>query len=201
MRLSIVMATAVVLGLSLGQAFGKVIIREKTKYYTITGKTGAQIARSIDRKGPKLGRHRHAIATTDSLLRVLDIKTAIKRDRCRVTSATIRLDLTYTYPRWKNRRTTSPALRKAWDRFMERVVVHEKHHGKIAQKHARAMEKELRKVRGSVSKKCRDFNRDARKRFARLSKRIDREHARFDRREGRPTARVRRLQRALYRAR
>ena len=177
-------------------AEARVIVRERVQYYNITGKTGAQIMRSISRRGPRGTGARHAIATTQISMR-LDLKPVVRGRRCVYASTTVYLDLTYRYPRWRNQRGASSRVRSAWKRFYGRVVAHEKQHGAIARKYAARIDREFKRTRRSVRNGCRDSGNRQARRFQALVRQHDREHARFDRRESRASARVRRLERAL----
>ncbi|MEL6947049.1 MAG: DUF922 domain-containing protein [Pseudomonadota bacterium] len=174
----------------------RVIVKERTKYYAIRGKTGRDIFRSIGLRSKRGAGVQHAIATTTSNIRVSNVKTAIRRSRCVVVSAEVRLNLTYRYPRWRGR-GASPAVRKAWKDFFAHAVRHENTHGSISKKYARRIYNELKRTTGRVSRQCSDFSSKARRKFARLSKNLDAEHRRFDRREARRWSRNVRLQRAL----
>ncbi|MEL6752303.1 MAG: DUF922 domain-containing protein [Pseudomonadota bacterium] len=180
--------------------WAKVNVTERTKTYTISGKNGQELSRSIVKKGLKAVNTRHAIATTQTRLRIRNVKTAIRRNRCVVTDVDVDLSLTYTYPRWVDRNKASPRIRKAWDKFYAQVVRHEEQHGRIAKDFARDVSKLVKRASGRVSRDCKDFGLTQRRKLERAASRSARRHARFDRREGRAFSRVRRLQRSLLRA-
>ncbi len=173
-------------------------ITERTKFYSISGKTGKQIFGSITRRGPRRG---HAIATTKTSVQVRNLRTKIRGRRCVVRSADVIVKLTYTLPRWRASRRASKRVQKGWKAFSARVKRHEDVHGQISKKYAKRLYREILRMKGRVSRKCSDFGEKASRRIARLQRRADREHARFDRREGSRRARVRRLQLALLKAR
>jgi len=173
-------------------------IKERTKYYSISGKTGKQLFRSIGRKGPRRG---HAIATTRTDVKVRNIRTKKRGRSCIVTRADVIVTLTYTLPRWRGSRRASKRVRRSWNAFAARVNRHERKHGQISKKYAKKLYREIRRMKGRVSRNCRDFGDRAARRIAKLQSQADREHARFDRREASSRARVRRLQVALIKAR
>lgn len=199
-RFGLILALAVFL-LPVAAAEARVVVKERTKYYNVSGKTGAQLFKSISRRGPKVGSSRHAIASMRSDLRVRNVKPGIRGSRCVIKSADIVLNITYTYPRWNGRKSARPAVRKAWDRFMAKAIQHEKKHGQIARRHARDVDRTLRGLRGRVSRQCADFGRGAERKLQRLAQSAVRRHQRFDRREGSAFSRATRLQRALFKAR
>ena len=191
-------AAVLLAGLTTVQA--RVIVKERTTYYTVSGKTGKALFASIGKRGPKLNA-RHAIATTTSQLKIRNFKPKLTRTRCEVGSVDVLVNITYRYPRWKGERRARPAVRKAWKRFMNKVSQHEKIHGQIAKDQAREVEKALRNSSGRVSRGCSDFSRKIGRKFSRIIRQADRRHRRLDRRDGRVWSRNARLQRALYRAR
>jgi len=177
-------------------ANAKVIITERTKFYTVTGKTGPQMFRSITRRGPKTRRDGHAIATTRTEIKFRNLKIGVKGRRCVVENFDLVLKLTYTLPRWRGSRKASPKLRKTWDLFYAKVKKHEDTHGRISREYARKLHDRIRKLTGRVSNGCKNFGKKTRS--LRLAQReFARRHAAFDRREGRASSRIRRLQRAV----
>ena len=181
-------------------ALARVVVKERTRYYTVSGKTGAQLLASIRRRGSRGAGARHAIATTRIAMSV-QTRQVVRGSRCVYAGTTVVLNLTYSYPRWANQRGASPRVRQAWKRFLGRVQAHERRHGAIAKRYAARVDQELRRTRRSVRNGCRDTGNRQSRRFARLAAQHERQHIAFDRREARAGARVRRLQRALGRQR
>jgi len=182
-------------------AEARVTIKERTKYYSVTGKNGISLMKSILKRGPKLGRSRHAIATTNVTLKITNIKAGIRGRKCVIKSARVRLNLVYKYPKWKNRRGASARMKKAWNRFYKELQVHEKTHGKIAKQFARDMDKAIKRHSARISRGCKNFARNANRKFKKLSKAHSRKQKRFDRREHRARSRISRLQFALIKSR
>lgn len=187
----------------LNGASARVIVSERTVYYSVSGSTGKQLAISIQKRGPKLSRSSraistsHAIATTKTELKVRNIKPVVRGGRCKIASAEVRLKLTYTLPRWRGSRRASKEVRRNWERFVAEVKNHELEHGRISKQFAADIDREIKRASGRVSRKCKNFGDRSVRKFNSLKRRADRRHARFDRREGRRFAKVRRLQRAL----
>lgn len=173
-------------------------IKERTKYYSVTGKTGKQLFKSIERRGPRRG---HAIATTRTDIDVRNVRTRRRGRSCVVIRADVIVKLTYTLPRWRGSRRASKRVRRSWNAFAARVNRHERKHGQISKNYARKLYREIRRMKGRVSRGCNDFGKRTNVRIARLQRQAAREHARLDRREASSRSRVRRLQVALIRAR
>ncbi|MDA8870689.1 DUF922 domain-containing Zn-dependent protease [Rhizobiaceae bacterium] len=197
----ITMCAAVALCLSVGAAQARVVINERTKTYTVSGSDGRQLFRSIAKRGPKSSRNQHAIATTRTDLKVQNVKTAVVRGRCVVTSVDVVLNLTYTYPKWNGSRRASPEVRKVWDNFLRQAIKHEETHGRISKDYARSVHRNFLKLRGTVSQGCADFGKRSANRLARAQARFISRQTRFDRREAWAISRSTRLQKALYGAR
>lgn len=191
-------AVTILLAFSLvNTASARVIIKERTKYYTVTGKTGQQVFKSIVRRGPKLRLIGHAIATTTTKIRLRNIKPVVNKRECKIANVDVLVDITYRLPRWKGSRRASAKLRNNWNQFNAQVVKHEQTHGRISREYAREIEKKIKATRGRASRKCKNFGKRQLRSIKRLQRSIQKRHARFDRREGRASARIRRLQKAL----
>ncbi|MEL6505743.1 MAG: DUF922 domain-containing protein [Pseudomonadota bacterium] len=196
---ALIVATASFVLISDG-AEAKVRFSERTKYYTVTGTSGAKVARSMLQKGPKAGRTGHAIATTQTRVRVRNLKAAIEGRRCVVKSVDVYVDLVYTFPRWVSANKASPKVRRAWEQFYKQVERHEFVHGRISRDFGRDLHKKLLQLSGRVSNKCADFGKRQAKRINQMRTAYIKRQLRFDRREARASARVRRLQRIFLRS-
>ena len=176
-------------------------ISERTKYYSVKGKTGVQLFGSILKKGPRKSKKGHAIATTLSQLKIGKVRYKTKGKRCRAAPVTVRLKLTYTYPRWRNSRKASKRMRSSWNKFYARLQRHEKTHGRYSKDFAREVERIIRRTTGSSRKRCRDAIAKAKRQIKRAEKKWRRRHAEFDRRESKARSRIRRLQVSLMKSR
>ena len=197
--LSTVLATACALAW-LVPVHARVITTERTKTYPVGGKTGKEIARAIVATKLRASNTAHAIAITETRLDIINLRTAIRGGRCVVTNVDVKLDLIYTLPRWRDRERASPAVRKAWDRFVGKVERHELKHGAISKQFARRLNAAIRRSTGKTANKCRNFGARQAQKLEQLTQTYMRKHQQFDRREGRSGARVRRLQQALIAA-
>ena len=182
-------------------AEARVIVREKTKYYSVYGKDGRSLYASIRKRGARGAGARHAIATTRSKMDLRNVKSGVRGRNCVIKDADLVLDLTYSYPRWRNQRKASARTRAAWSRFFARVKRHEETHGRIAKKYAARILREMKRQKSSVRSGCRDRNGRNARRLSRLLIGLQKEQLRFDRREARSFSRIRRLERALATAR
>lgn len=99
---------------------------EKVKTYAISGKTGAELYRSIGEKGPKIGKNVRTIAHTNYTL-LWSRKYRTDDGNCTLVSAKPTLTITYTLPRPAQK--LSPAVAQNWNRFFRGIEAHEHIHG------------------------------------------------------------------------
>ena len=197
---NMILIAALIIGNS-SHADAKIYIKEQVKYYTVSGKTGKQIHAKLGRGGPWRIRRKHAIAAT---IRSYDFKNFKVRERgkkCVLASVDVHLKLIYYYPKWINRKRASNKLQKLWVKFSRELVRHEKTHGKYFKETSRLVEKEILRASGRLSRDCRDFGDNVKKRLDKIYKKGEARHDAFDRREKKATAKIRKLERALIKSR
>jgi predicted secreted Zn-dependent protease len=114
-----------------------------TDYYAVEGASLASLLASLRQRGPGDG-HGAWAANTVWVFRWSYRPTA--EADCRVASARVDLDLTYTYPRWTAPTDAAPALVAAWDGFLARVELHEHGHREIAEAAAADLVKALQEL-------------------------------------------------------
>ena len=128
------------------------------------------------------------------------MKFGIRGRNCVVESLNVFVDITYKYPRWRDRNRAKPNVRKAWDAFEARVEKHEETHGRISREYARSLEKKLKTLFGRKSKGCKDFGKFSERRLKQAYVGYLKRQRNFDIREGSARSRIRRLQAALLEA-
>jgi predicted secreted Zn-dependent protease len=124
-------------------ASGDTIIVKKTTYFSIGGRTAADLDREMMRRGPlsKTTGRRHPGAT---LIRFTGTATFIGKDgRCRIGGAKVTLSTKIMLPRWSNRRKAPAQLGLIWDTLSSDIKRHEERHAEIARNHARDFEKRI----------------------------------------------------------
>lgn len=161
----------------------RVILKEKTKFYTVTGNTGAELYKSMLKNGPDHGNRRDVLASTSFEFNFANDQFTIKRNRCVLTNLDIIVSVTYTYPKWRGSKKASRETRKAWKEFEKIAVLHEKEHVKITRKFANDYEKALKRSRRKASSACAKETVTERFRTNREIRRHERLHRRFDRRD------------------
>ncbi len=130
------------------KAKARVILKESTSYYTVTGSTGKEIYKNMINKGPNLGGVRgHALATTEYKYDVRNIDVNVVNGRCVPKKLDVVVSVKYTYPKWRGSSKARSSTRNAWNNFRKAVVWHERQHVKIAMEYAKDFEKVLRQSR------------------------------------------------------
>lgn len=124
-------------------AQAETIVHKSTSYFTIGGKTAADLDRELLRNGPKLKTTgaRHPGATRIKFGG--DVTYVQEGGRCRVAKARVTVSTKIFLPRWKNRRSANPKLALLWDTLASDIRRHEERHAEIARIHARDMEAAL----------------------------------------------------------
>lgn len=128
---------------SAGPAFSETIVRKTYSYFSITGKTAADLDQQLSKHGP-LTRNtgaRHPGATEIKFGG--ELSYVEKNGQCSVGTAKVLLNTRILLPRWKNRRRTTAELAFIWDTLLADIKRHEERHAEIARTHARSLEREL----------------------------------------------------------
>lgn len=168
----------------------KVVLNETVTFYSVSGKNGKEIFRSMIKNGPKVGRQNsHALATTEYEYDIKNIEVVLKRGRCVLKDFEVHMDVKYTYPKWNGATAASSQTRDAWSSFKNTVIWHEKEHVRIAKDLAKAYEKALKRTRFKFDEECdpNSVSLNWRVGFANLKN--NRLQRRFDRRDLKPGGR------------
>lgn len=127
-------------------AQSEMIARKTVTYFSIGGKTAADLDREMAERGPLLGtgrRHPGATRVTFSG----KASYVAEKGRCSIGEARILLTTKMTLPRWRNRSKADARMGLLWDTLSADIKRHEERHAEIARNHARALEKALRALR------------------------------------------------------
>ncbi|MET3662597.1 DUF922 domain-containing Zn-dependent protease [Aquamicrobium ahrensii] len=100
-------------------------IVERVETYSISGRTGIELYRSIGERGPKSGVGRAIAHTTFKLTWRRDYRP--QGASCTLVSAVPRLIITYTLPKPSN--PLPPETKKRWETFIDGIKRHEEVHG------------------------------------------------------------------------
>ncbi|MCB1381766.1 MAG: DUF922 domain-containing protein [Notoacmeibacter sp.] len=123
----------------------------KTAYYSISGKTGMDLFRDMNRKGPRHAFMKKAMAQTQYRTTPRG-KMAWSNGVCSVKGGGYTLDLTYVYPKPATR--LSGRLAANWRAFMADTYRHEKVHGRMAIEMANKLDGTLRRFSMKDGRTC-----------------------------------------------
>ncbi|MCC6177241.1 MAG: DUF922 domain-containing protein [Chloroflexi bacterium] len=122
--------------------------------YDVDGVDTSSILASIRAHGPHDGDGQWAAATTWTFR--WTYRPAVDQSGCRATSATVDLELMYTYPRWTGLDGADRALAGAWERYIGAIDYHEQGHGQIAAQAARELARTIETLPPAAS--CQDLD-------------------------------------------
>ena len=169
---------------SASQAYARVLLKEKIKYYNVTGSTGAELYKSMIKNGPDHGGiQKDVLASTAFKFDFKNDVFKVQKNRCVLTSLDIIVNVTYTYPRWRGSKKASAETRKAWEKFRKVAIWHENEHVKITKKFAKNYERALKKSRRRASAECAKESVSERFRTSYEIRKHERLHRLFDRRD------------------
>lgn len=173
-----------------GPVLAEVRINTTTTTYSIAGRTGYELLRQMDRKGPKHGFLTRAIAQTRYSVR-WDISWKSDGRGCRVDRASALLDIKYSYPRVTSR--MSPELNRRWNAFLRGVTKHEETHGAVAKRMVKAAEKSIANISVRRDPDCRAARAEVKRRVDAIYAKYEAQQIAFDAREHRDGGNVARL--------
>ena len=114
----------------------------KVSYYSIGGTSLPGIDREIRRKGPRIGRDRHAVAVARIKMNP-HMRFQRVAEGCSIAKAKVDVNARVTLPAWTGRDTANARLAKAWDNIDRYTRLHEGTHVAIAFRHAKRLERDL----------------------------------------------------------
>lgn len=124
-------------------ANAETVFTKSFSYFSIGGKTAADLDRELSRHGPmtKATGSRHPGATEIKFGGQL---TYVEPDgKCAIGTVKVTLGTKILLPRWTNRRRTSAELALIWDTLAADIKRHEERHAEIARNYARALDRKL----------------------------------------------------------
>ena len=122
-------------------AIAKVLLTEKVEYYSVSGTGKKEITSNLKKHSPHKKGKDYFPAYTQTDIKY-EYSWGKKGNRCIVKKVTVRLTLTYVYPRLTS--AQSSTVQKWWDDKIKRFVVHENIHGDISKRSAYELDRKLR---------------------------------------------------------
>lgn len=169
----------------------EITIKENTSFYSITGKSTAELAYSMSRRGPYSRQHRKrawATATRDMSYQLTRQKT---KKNCRIKAVKVKLKIKYNMPKPSTLNGMTRRERKKWANLYRLLNKHERTHGKFYRQFANKVRRKLKRM--SPTRTCRQLDRKAAAIVKKLSEADSLRNDRFDARDGRTYRRVERI--------
>lgn len=164
-----------------GVAHTEMLASKTFSYFTIGGKTAAELDEQLSSHGPlmKGTGARHPGATK---IKFGGTVTYVENNgRCGVGEAKVTLNTRIILPKWKHRGSAKRDLALIWDTLAGDIKRHEERHAEIARQHARRMEKRLLKLRPEAD--CERMQARVGRESMDAIAAHDKDQARFDRSE------------------
>jgi predicted secreted Zn-dependent protease len=127
-------------------AHAETIVHKSYRYFSIHGKTAAELDHQLESKGPHTGQSalRHPGATKIRFGGTMDYVKS--RNSCSLDKIKVTVAITIIMPRWTNRSHTTPQLNLIWDTLAADIKRHEERHAEIAAQHARDLDRKLQSL-------------------------------------------------------
>ena len=121
-------------GAPLSAADATMHVFEETHYYEIYGRNIQTLRDEMYKKGPSgIYNPGEVLGATEAYFRIQPYFDSSSGE-CVLDSVDISLTLTYSIPRWADKRKAPGSLKRKWNRFLEFLWAHEKGHAKIARR-------------------------------------------------------------------
>lgn len=189
-----VLSICLALVLAGGTAEAETIVGKSIRYYSIGGRTAAEIDRELAKHGPMAKSTGARHPGTTEIRFGGEISNIEEGGRCRVRDVKVTAYAKITLPRWKNRATANREMALLWDTLSADIKRHEERHAEIARNHARTLEARLSGLPSATT--CAKLKQEIARVTDRSSAEHDADQARFDRVEA--INFERRLTRLLY---
>ena len=162
-----------------GESHAEIRVSKKTRYFTIGGRTAAELDRELSLRGParKGSGTRHP-----GLTRIRFGGAATYQEKggwCAVQKAEVSLSLEIILPKWRGRNRADERLGLIWDTLSADIKRHEERHAEIARQRARDVEAAILNLPRQRS--CSAIQKQVSAVTAQEMKRHEAEQIRFDR--------------------
>lgn len=176
--MKIPMMTAIAVLFSATAMVDAASVHRSYSYFTIGGRTLAEIETELQKRGPELGTtgNRHPGATRMGFT----TRIGYQEDggRCSISQADIDIAAEVFLPRWRNRPAAETETALMWDTLSADIRRHEEGHIVIARRYALDLERALIGIRNRAS--CEEAATDAERLSRRTLAAHDAEQERYD---------------------
>ena len=178
MAAKLVALLAPLLGSISAEAAG-IRIKERVKYYTISGRSAPEFAKNMSRKGPYSFQHGRRAWATAAREMSYDINPRKRGKLCSLQGIGVQMTITYTMPKLRSTRGVSAREAKNWQRMYALLNKHERVHGKYYRQLANRVYRKLKRMK--PDRNCATLRRAAIAAVQKLAKEDTARNARFDR--------------------
>ncbi len=140
------------------------IVNESFGYYEVTGNSDTELRNQIKQKGPEWDDgQRYDSLTSWSL--TCDHHCHVGSDGCGCTCLKVVLNISYYYPKWVHDDKASPELVDKWNKYLQKLTLHENGHRDIAIRTATDLSHALAQIPplsscGELDRRVRMLNRE-----------------------------------------
>lgn len=138
---TLIVTIFLILGIALGSK-SEPIITITTNYYEISGKTAAEIGKSLYENSPIIQNGKKYHAYTKWYVK-WNFYWQKSPNSCQITSFKTSLDVEYTLPKLISYAYLSPSVKQKWDKYYQALIKHEQNHKNFGLNAVRDIEKYL----------------------------------------------------------
>ena len=168
-------------------------IVEKIEYYSISGKTAAELATSMSNNGPYSRQHRQRAWATARRDMSYQLTRQKFKKNCRVKSARVKMTIIYTMPKPRKIKRVPRRVRQKWAKMYSLLNRHERTHGLYYKQLAKKIHRSLSTMKPASN--CRSLNKKAKQLVDIFIKRDTAKNNRFDEKDTRNYRRMERIYR------
>lgn len=174
-RPTVVLAAILAFAASAAQA--EPVHKTKYVYYSVSGKSAADLHRAMMRSGPRVDGAQAYASTSATARQSGDL---MQGSSCRIANYSVKLDFVIKLPKIRNEASLPGLDRGRWKSFAQFLKRHEDTHRSIWLTCARTLERQARQV---TAKTCSQVERKLDDVWSKLKKSCDAKHDAFDRAE------------------
>ena len=134
------------------------IVKIKTEYYLVRGRTAQEIRSDLNRKTPIKENGVKYDGYTSWDIR-WDFWWNKSHGRCSITTVKTKVDIQYTLPKLQTKIALSQSLQRKWDNYMQALMSHETEHKNIRVRAANEIEQKIKNMASRPS--CKQLEVDA----------------------------------------
>lgn len=139
-------------------ALASPIVKVKTDYYSVSGKTAQEIRNDLNRKTPIQENGVKYDGYTSWFVK-WNFWWRESNRRCSITTVKTKVDIQYTLPKLEVAITLPQPLQQKWDNYMQALIAHEAGHKNIGVRAANEIEQKIKNMASRPT--CKQLEVDA----------------------------------------